>query len=457
MPELPEVETVARMIAPGIRGRTIEGVRVLWERSLGGATRAAFGRAVRGARIAGVRRRGKYVIVELRRKRVPAGAVVVHLRMSGRLMVDRARDENPRWLRVALRLSGGRQLRFVDVRKFGRFTFARDADAFLDHLGPEPLDPGFTEAVFTAALRGRRATLKPLLLDQTFVAGLGNIYVDESLHRAGLHPECRSDRVTRARAQRLHVVLQTVLSEAIEREGSSFDPFYRTPEGNPGSYQHLFRVYGREGEPCTTCGRAIKRIVVGQRGTHLCTRCQPKPRGRKRAQAPRTTIRRAVVSDAPALGSLHVRAWQHAYRGQMPQAYLDRLDAKTRAAHHEKWIRRTDVPDRRIWVLVRGGDLLGFAVSGPARDDDLSTDVGEVYAIYVEPSVIGTGLGRRLYSYTLMGLRRLGFRGAVVWVLDKNMKTHRFYEAAGFARDGSKKTLDFEGQKLIEIRFRGAL
>ncbi len=129
-------------------------------------------------------------------------------------------------------------------------------------------------------LRARRRMLKPLLLDQSFVAGLGNIYVDEALHRTGLHPLRRSDRVPPAAADRLVDEIRATLEEAVEREGSSFDAFYRTPEGQPGSYQHQFRVYGRDGKPCRTCGRVVRKIVVAQRGTHYCTRCQPAPRGR---------------------------------------------------------------------------------------------------------------------------------------------------------------------------------
>src|SRR5205085_9724912 len=131
------------------------------------------------------------------------------------------------------------------------------------------LDDAFTVASFHAALRSKKRALKPLLLDQTFVAGLGNIYVDEALHRAGLHPLARSERITPERASKLHAAIRAVLTEAIEHQGSSFDAFYRTPEGKAGGFQHRFRVYGRAGKPCTTCGTKISRLVVGQRGTHV--------------------------------------------------------------------------------------------------------------------------------------------------------------------------------------------
>lgn len=281
MPELPEVETTVRLLRPGLEGRTILDARVDWPRSVGPDGEASFRAGVVGARIVALGRRAKYVVARLEREGRPAGALLVHLRMSGRLYVE-ARDESPagEWVRVSLPLDRG-VLRFLDVRKFGRITFHQDPEAALAHLGPEPLTEEFTADALHRLLRARRRVLKPLLLDQTFVAGLGNIYVDESLHRARLHPLRRSDRVDRAASARLHAEIRATLEEAIEREGSSFDTFYRTPEGQPGSYQHQFQVYGRAGRPCLTCGREIVRLVVAQRGTHLCTRCQPAPRARR--------------------------------------------------------------------------------------------------------------------------------------------------------------------------------
>ena len=282
MPELPEVETTAALIRPHAEGREILGAEVDWVRSLGGASPDEFAGAVGGATIAAVRRRAKWVVMDLERRGEPAGALLCHLRMTGRLVVDPWEEPPQAYQRVELHLhrAGDRRtrLRFLDVRKFGRFRFAPEGAAALEPLGPEPLGPDFTVERFASDLKARRRALKPLLLDQGFVAGLGNIYVDESLFLAGLHPLRRSDRVPRERVERLHAAIQSTLAAAVEREGSSFDAFYRTPEGQPGSYQHLFRVYGRDGQPCTTCGRSIKKLVVGQRGTHICTRCQPSPR-----------------------------------------------------------------------------------------------------------------------------------------------------------------------------------
>ena len=281
MPELPEVETTAALIRPDVEGRKIVAVSASWERSLGGASLEEFEDQVVGARVAEVTRRAKWVVMHLERDGIPSGSILCHLRMSGRLVVD-AEPAEPPYQRVGVRLRGpGRRestLRFLDVRKFGRFRFVPDAAEALSDLGPEPLGEEFTPEWLRLQLRGRARAIKPLLLDQTFLAGLGNIYVDESLFRAGIHPKRRSDRVKAPAVRELHKAIQDVLAAAIEREGSSFDAFYRTPEGQPGSYQHLFQVYGRDGQPCPRCGRTIKKLVVGQRGTHVCTRCQPVPR-----------------------------------------------------------------------------------------------------------------------------------------------------------------------------------
>jgi len=278
MPELPEVETVARSLRPQLVGRRFGASVVSWKRTLGGLTEAAFAQAIEGARVSAVGRRAKWIVIDLERGRERAGSVCVHLRMTGRLQIDAEGEPPGPWERVRVALDDGRQLRFVDPRKFGRVRFAEDSASVLGELGPEPLGDEFTLEWFEEALRARRRQLKPLLLDQTFIAGLGNIYVDETLHRAGLHPLARAERLRGAQVAALRKAIRAVLTAAIEREGSSFDSFYRTPEGRPGSYQHLFRVYGREGEPCRHCRTLIRRFVVGQRGTFICPKCQPKRR-----------------------------------------------------------------------------------------------------------------------------------------------------------------------------------
>ena len=274
MPELPEVETVARLIRPQLVGRAFTGGSVHWPRTLATPTARRFGRAVKGAVVAQVARRGKYVLVETTSSQV----LLVHLRMTGRLVVRTDEEERSPWSRVEIGLDDGRVLEFIDPRKFGRVHFTPEPELVLGDLGPEPLDPAFDARAFERAVRSRKRRLKPLLLDQTFLAGLGNIYVDEALFRSRLHPLRLAASLSPSQARALHAAIRAVLEEAIEREGSSFDVFYRTPEGRPGSYQDQFQVYGRHGKPCRRCSRPIQRLVVGQRGTHVCTRCQRAPR-----------------------------------------------------------------------------------------------------------------------------------------------------------------------------------
>ena len=296
MPELPEVETMARLVRPALLGRHVTDVEVAWERTLGGVGEAEFRRLVLGKRLVEVERRAQYLLLGLAgsSEGSPSAYLVVHLRMTGRLVVvEHGGVDEPRspWMRLGLELGavpggrgaratqGGRgRLEFIDPRKFGRVVATEDPAEVLPDLGPEPLGEAFTAAWLREALAGRQRQLKPLLLDQAFLAGLGNIYVDESLFRARLHPLTPAARVSSAKSAALHRAVREVLAEAIEREGSSFDTFYRTPEGNPGSYQHQFAVYGRTGRPCRRCGAKVRRVVVGQRGTHFCPRCQRAPR-----------------------------------------------------------------------------------------------------------------------------------------------------------------------------------
>jgi len=312
LPELPEVETVARLIAPDLLGRRVEGFEIPWARTVGERSPAQFARLLEGRRCVVVDRRAKYLLLGFAagRESESSAWLVVHLRMTGRLVVEPRSGAASPHRRFSLLLSAGPRrplampapgpwrgvaakrapvasqpasakvrLDFIDPRKFGRCLATEDPTEVLPALGPEPLGEDFKAESFFAALRARSRQLKPLLLDQSFVAGLGNIYVDESLYRARLHPEMPSDRVSRPKAFALFGAIRTVLTEAIEREGSSFDSFYRTPTGQPGSYQHQFQVYGRQDQPCRACGTTIRRTVVGQRGTHFCPRCQKPARG----------------------------------------------------------------------------------------------------------------------------------------------------------------------------------
>jgi len=291
MPELPEVETIVRQLRPQLVGRTITAVRLGWSGVVQRPSPARFRAELAGRRIVAARRRAKYFVFDLDDGR----ALVGHLRMTGRLAVEPAAAPaaalRPEWVRARFDLDDGRCLVFADVRKFGRLALVRSLDEVLPEIGPEPLSAAMDGRWMAAALSARRRLLKPLLLDQSFVAGLGNIYVDEALHLSGLHPLRASHRISRARAESLAQSIKSVLQRAIAAEGSSFDAFYRTPEGQPGRYQDGFLVYGRDGQPCRTCGATIVRLVVGQRGTHVCPRCQPRPRAAPRERAARPARR----------------------------------------------------------------------------------------------------------------------------------------------------------------------
>jgi len=271
VPELPEVETVARHIRPGLEGRRIEGATIHWRRTVEPLDPARFRDAVRGATIERVWRRAKYIVFDLGTR----GSLVGHLRMTGRMEVGNRPSE---YVVLSLDLDDGRGFHFIDVRKFGRLVWSPRPEEAMPALGPEPLGDAFTPEWFRAALKKRNRQLKALLLDQSFVAGLGNIYVDEALFTARLHPLRSARTLRRDAAFRLHAAIRGILERAVEHEGSTFDRFYRTPEGKPGSYQHKFRVYGRAGKPCRRCGAPIRRIVVAARGTHVCGRCQRAPR-----------------------------------------------------------------------------------------------------------------------------------------------------------------------------------
>ena len=278
MPELPEVETIVRTLKegaapdrPSLLGQTITDAQVLWARTLAVPSTAEFSGRIRSQRIEEITRRGKFIHLTL-----SPDNLLIHLRMSGDLRVEPLRDSagSPQPLRkhdrLVLTFQDGWRLVFNDTRKFGRVWLLRDPQEVLAALGPEPLDPAFSLDEFHQRLLQRRRQLKPLLLDQTFLAGLGNIYSDEALHLARLHPLLPSDALDRGAARRLLEAIRAVLSEGIRRNGASIDWVYRG-----GDFQNAFRVYGRSGEPCPACGTPIERTLVGQRGTHTCPRCQP--------------------------------------------------------------------------------------------------------------------------------------------------------------------------------------
>jgi len=274
MPELPEVETVARGLQTSLVGRSIVDVQVRWARSVAPLGPVAFSRRLAGQTVTDVERRGKWVVIVLS----GGDALLVHLRMTGRLMLEAEACLDDRHLRVILFLDDGWRLHFIDQRKFGRMVLTAHPQQVLGDLGPEPLGADFTPERFAAMLARRRGRIKPLLLDQRFLAGMGNIYTDEALWRAGVHPLRRADSLSPGEVCQLHASVRAVLRAAIASGGTTLsDGAYQQSDGRSGEFAGRLAVYGRVEQSCPRCGMAIERIVVGQRGTHFCPRCQPAP------------------------------------------------------------------------------------------------------------------------------------------------------------------------------------
>jgi len=261
MPELPEVETVVRGLQETIVGETIMDIEVLWEKAFtpDNAYDAIIGKTIRA-----VSRRAKFIIIELE-----TGALVVHLRMTGKLTPVYPEKH----VTVILQFRSGKALYFQDMRKFGRMVYTDQAGQLLGHLGPEPLADDFTPSVFQLMLASKNRLLKPLLLDQSFLAGLGNIYVDEALFQAGIHPESMASALPADRVNRLHSAIQAILRASIRAQGTTVLNFSHG-DNRSGTYQAALQVYGRKAEPCLICEAPIEKIKLGQRGTHFCPRCQ---------------------------------------------------------------------------------------------------------------------------------------------------------------------------------------
>ena len=272
MPELPEVETICRALrdggrnAPSILGCRVEQVQVRWAKTIAQPLVEEFNQRILGQKIVEVSRRGKFIVIHLSHQ-----FMVVHLRMSGDLRVDINQKEPIKHDHLILGFNNGMHLAFNDARKFGRVWLLDNPDSLFEKIGPEPFDFPTSEAFFLH-IRNHKRQLKPLLMDQKFMAGLGNIYTDEALHISNLHPLTIAATLSFDQAEILLEAIRSVLCLGIERNGASIDWFYRG-----GSFQNEFQVYGRKGLPCLNCGTLINKIVVGQRGTHYCPNCQPFP------------------------------------------------------------------------------------------------------------------------------------------------------------------------------------
>ena len=273
MPELPEVETIKRGLAGRLRGKRIVALRFLFPPVLANATPARVSRRLRGKKILSLRRRAKYLAFCF-----PGDtSLVFHLGMTGALILGEPSPPDSH-TRLVLTFSGGLQLRFQDMRKFGH-VYLENGNSLKKRLalGPEPLSPHFSAARLRKMLSGRKALVKSLIMDQKFLAGLGNIYACEALFRAGISPRRQAGSLSQKEIVRLHRAIRTVLREAIRARGTSTRDF-RDARGKPGGYQKKLRVYCRQGEKCLLCREKIERLILSGRSTFYCPRCQPLPR-----------------------------------------------------------------------------------------------------------------------------------------------------------------------------------
>ena len=269
MPELPEVETTVRALREPLLGRTITGVRNYWPRHIATSSPEELQERIAGQQIEGLSRRGKYLLFHLS----GGDTLIIHLRMTGHLsVVDRDAPADS-YTHTIFSLDDNRELRFRNMRKFGRVYLVADPAEVVGKLGPEPLARTFTVERLQEQLQGRSKQMKSLLLDQTFVAGIGNIYADEALFSAGIHPERNADSLTEAEIRALHAAIQKVLRMGIAREGASVDRYVK-PDGTRGSMQEAVAVYKRTEQSCYQCGTPIRRIILGGRSTHFCPICQ---------------------------------------------------------------------------------------------------------------------------------------------------------------------------------------
>ncbi|MGZ9792962.1 DNA-formamidopyrimidine glycosylase [Bacillus atrophaeus] len=273
MPELPEVETVRRTLTGLVRGKTIKSVEIRWPNIIKRpAEPEEFARNLIGETIQSIGRRGKFLLFHL-----DHFVMVSHLRMEGKYGLHQAEDPDDKHVHVVFTMTDGTQLRYRDVRKFGTMHLFQPGEEMrelpLSQLGPEPDDKEFTDAYLKERLMKTNRAVKTALLDQKAVVGLGNIYVDEALFRAGIHPETKANQLSAKKIKKLHEEIKNTLQEAIDAGGSTVRSYINS-QGEIGMFQLRHFVYGKKDKPCKTCGTMISKIVVGGRGTHFCAKCQ---------------------------------------------------------------------------------------------------------------------------------------------------------------------------------------
>ena len=275
MPELPEVETVKNELLPHIIGRCVTGVTLLWEGIVKEPTAEEFRSRLIGQIITGIGRRGKYLIISLS----GGGSLVIHLKMTGSLLIKQNSSEVPEYTRAIIHLDNDTSIFFRDPRKFGAMRLVKDKDSIIGKLGPEPLEADFSPEVLAQRLLKRKAPIKALLCDQNLIAGIGSMYADEALFTAGIHPLRSGDSLSREEIERLHHAIRQVLLAGINNKGASVNTYFR-PDGTKGTAHFGFKVAHCGGEPCINCGTPIERVVVRNRGSYFCPKCQPAKRGK---------------------------------------------------------------------------------------------------------------------------------------------------------------------------------
>ena len=268
MPELPEVETIKNELAPWVVGQTFTKVTILDAKVLCGCSAREVSRGLIRQKIESLERRGKYLIVHLSN----GESLIIHLRMTGNLLLDP--EDVDRYARAVFGLSNGQCLVFRDKRRLGKMWLVDDADAVVGKLGPEPLEKGFTSDILQQRLNRRHIPIKAALLDQHIVAGIGNMYADEALFAARIYPLRKADDLSAKEVRTLHNAIRRILRAAIGNKGASVDSYVR-PEGELGTAHYDFKVAHKGGEPCPVCGGTVERVVVQNRGTYFCPRCQP--------------------------------------------------------------------------------------------------------------------------------------------------------------------------------------
>lgn len=270
MPELPEVETVKNELSPYIIGRCVTGVTLFWDGIVKEPSLQEFYSRLIGQKITGIERRGKYLLVSLSSD----DFLIIHLKMTGSLLVSHTSSEPPQYTRAVIHLDNDTSIFFRDPRKFGVLRLIKDRNTIVSKLGPEPLEADFTSQLLAQILAGRKAPMKALLCEQKLIAGIGSMYADEALFAVKVHPLRSGESLSQGDVKNLHAAIRRILWAAIGNKGASVSTYFR-PDGTKGTAHFEFKVAHRLGKPCPNCGTPIQRLKIRNRGSYFCPRCQP--------------------------------------------------------------------------------------------------------------------------------------------------------------------------------------